>query len=272
MADSSDAGRTISTHGFAGESEEAGEADHSRMSFLEHLDELRRRILYSVYAFSACFAVTFWFWDPMFGYLVRYFQAQPGGLKTQLIYNQPMAGFMFSLKITALSALIVAAPFIFSQLWLFVAPGLYAREKRVAIPFVFFSSVLFLAGAGFAHFIAFPMMWQFFASYQLYGVQFMPTLDLTLSFYIKIILGLGLIFQMPILVFFLARFGMVTAGFLVRKIKYAVLIIVIVAAVITPSADVVTQMVFAAPMFVLYLVSIIVAWMFGKKKTTESEG
>jgi len=149
---------------------------------------------------------------------------------------------------------------------------LYAREKRVVVPFVFFSSILFLGGAGFAHFIAFPMMWSFFASYQLYGVQFLPTLDLTLSFYIKIILGLGLIFQMPILVFFLARFGMVTAGFLVRKIKYAVLIIVIVAAVITPSADVVTQMVFAAPMFVLYLVSIIVAWMFGKKKTTEAEG
>jgi sec-independent protein translocase protein TatC len=267
MADSSE--RSISTHGFANEAEEAAEADHSRMSFLEHLDELRRRILYSVYAFGACFAVAFWFWDPMYGYLVRHFQANTN---TQLIYNQPMAGFMFSLKITALAALIVASPFIFSQLWLFVAPGLYAREKRVAIPFVFFSSLLFAAGAGFAHFIAFPMMWQFFASYQLYGVKFLPTLDLTLSFYIKIVLGLGLVFQMPILVFFLARFGMVTAGFLARKIKYAVLIIVIVAAVITPSADVVTQMVFAAPMFVLYLISIVVAWLFGKKKTSEAEG
>src|SRR5262245_39998780 len=222
MADSSE--HSIS-HGFAGEAEEAGEADHSRMSFLEHLDELRRRILYSIYAFSACFAVAFWFWSEMYTYLVHYFAQNAAG--TQLIYSQPMAGFMFSLKITALAAVIVASPFIFSQLWLFIAPGLYAREKRIAIPFVLSSTLLFAAGAGFAHYVAFPMMWRFFASYQLADVKFLPTLDLTLTLYIKVILGLGLIFQMPILVFFLARFGIVTAGFLVRKIKYAILIIVI---------------------------------------------
>ncbi len=110
------------------------------------------------------------------------------------------------------------------------------------------------------------MMWRFFASYQLYGVEFMPTLDLTLSLYIKVVVALGVIFQMPVLVFFLARFGVVTAGFLVRKIKYAILIIVIVAAIATPSADIMTLLVFAGPMFVLYLVSIVVAWIFGKKR------
>jgi sec-independent protein translocase protein TatC len=184
-----------------------------------------------------------------------------------MIYTQPMAGFMFSLKITGLAALIAASPFIFSQVWLFVAPGLYAREKRLAIPFVFFSSLLFIGGAAFAHLVAFPMMWRFFASYQLNDVQFMPTLNDTLSMYIKVIVGLGLIFQMPILVFFLARFGVVTASFLWRKMKYAILIIVVVAAIATPSADVMTLIVFAAPMFVLYLVSIVVAWIFGKKKS-----
>jgi sec-independent protein translocase protein TatC len=266
MADSE--GHSIA-QGFAGEAEEASETDRSRMSFLEHLDELRRRILYSIYAMAACFAVAFWFWSDMYAYLVSYFvQNAPG---TKLIYNQPMAGFMFSLKITALAALIAASPFIFSQLWLFVAPGLYTREKRLAIPFVFFSSLLFIGGAAFAHFVAFPMMWRFFASYQLNGVQFLPTLDLTLSLYVKVIVGLGLIFQMPILVFFLARFGVVTAGFLVRKIKYAILIIVIVAAIATPSADVFSQLVFAAPMFVLYLVSVVVAWIFGKKRQTEED-
>jgi sec-independent protein translocase protein TatC len=267
MADSN-AEHTIAPQSFAGEAEE-GADDRSRMSFLEHLDELRRRILYSIYALAACFAVAFWFWDEMYAFLVRYFVQNAAG--TQLIYSQPMAGFMFSLKTTGLAALIAASPFIFSQLWLFVAPGLYAREKRVAIPFVFFSSLLFIGGAAFAHFVAFPMMWRFFASYQLNGVQFLPTLDLTLSLYVKVIVGLGVIFQMPILVFFLARFGVVTAGFLVRKIKYAILIIVIVAAIATPSADVFSQLVFAAPMFVLYLVSIVVAWIFGKKKT-EAEG
>jgi sec-independent protein translocase protein TatC len=261
MADSE--GHTI-TQGFAGEAEEATETDRSRMSFLEHLDELRRRILYSIYALAACFAVAFWFWSDMYGYLAQYFvQNAPG---TRLVYTQPMAGFMFSLKIAGLAALIGASPFIFSQVWIFVAPGLYAREKRMAIPFVFFSSLLFIGGAVFAHLVAFPMMWRFFAGYQLYGVEFLPTLDLTLSLYIKVIVGLGLIFQMPILVFFLARFGMVTASFLVRKIKYAILIIVVVAAIATPSADVMTLLVFAAPMFVLYLVSIVVAWIFGKRR------
>jgi sec-independent protein translocase protein TatC len=262
MADSE--GHTIA-QGFAGEAEEATDTDRSRMSFLEHLDELRRRILYSIYALAVCFAVTFWFWSDLYGYLVQYFVYSAPG--TKLIYNQPMAGFMFSLKISGLAALIAASPFIFSQVWIFVAPGLYAREKRLAIPFVFFSSLLFIGGAAFAHLVAFPMMWRFFASYQLYNVEFLPTLDLTLSLYVKVIIGLGLIFQMPILVFFLARFGVVTASFLVRKIKYAILIIVIVAAIATPSADIFSQLVFAAPMFVLYLVSIVVAWIFGKKKT-----
>jgi sec-independent protein translocase protein TatC len=262
MADSE--GHSIA-QGFAGEAEEASETDRSRMSFLEHLDELRRRILYSIYALAVCFAVAFWFWSEMYAYLAHYFvQSAPG---TRMIYTQPMAGFMFSLKITGLAALIAASPFIFSQVWIFVAPGLYAREKRMAIPFVFFSSLLFIGGAAFAHLVAFPMMWRFFASYQLNDVQFMPTLNDTLSMYIKVVVGLGLIFQMPILVFFLARFGMVTASFLVRKIKYAILIIVVVAAIATPSADVMTLIVFAAPMFVLYLVSIVVAWIFGKKKS-----
>ena len=111
--------------------------------------------------------MTFWFWEPMFEYLVTYFQ-QYGG---KMIYNQPMSGFMFSLKISALAGLIIAAPFLFTQAWLFVAPGLYAREKKVVIPFVICSSLLFAGGAVFAHQVAFPLMWQFFASYQLAGVS-----------------------------------------------------------------------------------------------------
>lgn len=236
--------------------------DHSRMSFLEHLDELRKRILYSVYALLAVCFVTFWYWQPMFEYLVSYFQ-QYGG---KMVYNQPMSGFMFSLKISALSALIITSPFLFMQAWLFVAPGLYAKEKKVVIPFVICSSLLFAGGAVFAHKIAFPLMWKFFASYQLAGVEFLPTLDLTFSFYVKVIIGLGLVFQMPILVFFLSRFGIVSAKFLVAKFKYAVLIIFIVAAIVTPSADIVSQAVIAGPMLVLYGVSIVVAWVFGKKR------
>lgn len=240
----------------------------ARMGFLEHLDELRRRILYSLWAVLACLAVTFWFWRPMFLYLVSYFQAHSAG--GDVIYTKATSGFMFSLKLSAISALIVASPFVFSQIWLFVAPGLYSREKRMAIPFVFFSSLLFFAGALFAHFVGFPTMWEFLASYQLGGVRFLPQLDDTFGFYAYTILGTGLVFQMPMLVFTLAKFGMVTAGFMARKLKYAVLIIFVVAAVITPSADVVSQTVIAAPMIVLYLVSIGVAWVFGKKKPREA--
>ena len=131
-----------------------------------------------------------------------------------------------------------------------------------------FCSFFFFAGAYFAHVIAFPSMWAFFASYEQDGLQFLPQLDTTFSFYVKAVLGLGLVFQMPMLVFFLARFGVVTAGFLVRKIKYACLIIVVLAAIITPSGDPVNLALFAAPMFVLYVISIGVAWAFGRKATT----
>jgi sec-independent protein translocase protein TatC len=243
------------------------EVAQSRMGFLEHLDELRRRLLYSVYVLTACCVVTFFYWERLYLYYAAYFQEVGGNLNAQLIFNKPMAGFMFSLKISGLAGLVIAAPFIFSQAWLFVAPGLYAREKRVVLPFVFFSSILFFLGAYFAHEVAFPSMWRFFASYAVGGISFFPTIDETFSFYVKAILGLGLVFQMPMVVFFLARFGVVTAGFLVRKIRYAVLIIVVVAAVITPSGDPLTLAIFAAPMLLLYVVSIGVAWVFQKKQS-----
>jgi sec-independent protein translocase protein TatC len=242
--------------------------DRSRMSFLEHLDELRKRILNSVYALVAVCVGTFLYWQPMFEYLVGYF----GSYGAKLQYTQPMAGFMFSLKISVLAALIITSPFLFMQAWLFVAPGLYAREKRVVIPFVFLSSLLFVGGAVFAHQVAFPLMWQFFATYQLAGLEFRPMIDLAFSFYVKVVLGLGLVFQMPVGVFFLARFGVVTAGFLLKKFKYAVLIIFITAAVITPSADVVSQVVIAGPMLVLYLISIGVAWLVGRKRPKTEVG
>ena len=249
------------------EQEQEQESDRSRMSFLEHLDEFRRRLLYSVYALCATCAVTFYYWQPIFNYLSHYLKAQGG----QLMFSQPMAGFMFSLKTSALLGLIIASPFIFTQLWLFIAPGLYAKEKRVVIPFVFFSTLLFCCGAAFGHFVGFPAMWQFFASYATDDVAFMPQLDIAFSFYVKVILGLGVAFQLPMLVFFLARFGMVTAGFLWRKSKYALLIIVVAAAIATPSGDPVTLAVFSAPMFILYIISIAVAWMFGKRQKKEDD-
>lgn len=262
MSDPSNLGQTIGVNEF---DDEASADDRSRMSFLEHLDELRKRIIYSLYALIVCCVAAFFFWERTYAYFVAYFDSYGG----QLVYNQPMAGFMFSLKLTGLIGLIAASPFMFSQLWLFVAPGLYAKEKKIVVPFVFFSSLLFMTGAWFGHTQGFPAMWRFFASYEIPGLTYMPALDITFGFYVKVILGLGLVFQMPILVFSLARFGMITAGFMLKHFKYAVLGIVVVAALITPSGDFATLMVFSAPMLVLYVVSIGVAWLFGKKKVTE---
>jgi sec-independent protein translocase protein TatC len=273
MTDSTNQGGVLEpeeTLGPMAQEDESEGDERARMGFLDHLDELRRRIVYSLYAIIAACALTFYFWDDMFVYLVNYFSQY----NATLIYTRPMGAFMFSLKVGVLSGLILASPFVFAQLWLFVAPGLYAREKRVVLPFVFFSSLLFGAGAAFGHFVAFPSMWQFFASYgsiEGASLKFFPTVDDTFSFYVKMILGLGLVFQMPLLVFFLARFGIVSARFLLKQFKYAVLIIFILAAVITPSPDMVTQVIFAAPMLVLYAISIVVAWMFGGKKKARFE-
>lgn len=253
-------GRTVDVDDDVLMAEDEDESAGGRMSFLEHLDELRRRIIYSVYAIVASCCLTFWWVNDMFAYMTSYFQANGG----TLIYTRPMGGFVFTLKIAVLAGLILAAPFIFTQLWLFVAPGLYAREKKVVVPFVFLSSVLFFAGAAFAHFVGYPTMWQFFASFESETIRFFPDIDTTMSFYVRIVLAMGLVFQMPVLVYFLARFGIVTARFMITHFKYAVLVITILAAVITPSGDAVSLAVFAVPMLALYILSIAVAWLAGR--------
>jgi len=142
----------------------------------------------------------------------------------------------------------------------------------VVVPFVIFASLFFFGGAYFAHRVAFPGMVTFFASYQMYGLNYFPNLDDIFGLYVKVILGMGLVFQMPMLVFFLARFGVITAAFMIKQFKYAILIIFIVAAVITPTSDPVNLMIFAGPMCGLYLLSIGVAWLFGKKKKDSTAG
>src|SRR5262245_22834965 len=205
------------------------------MGFLEHLDELRKRIIYSLYAIIASFAVTFWYMDRMNTYMLSYFTKTAGAQK--LIATQLTEGFMFEFKLAMLAAVILAAPFVFAQLWLFVAPGLYAREKKVVVPFVVSATGLFGLGVWFAHALAFPSMVKFFMTYMNDYLVIMPSLSLIFGFYVKMVLGLGAVFELPMLTFFLARFGIVTASFLWRKFRYAILIIFILAAVLTPSPD-----------------------------------
>ena len=240
--------------------------DGSRMSFLEHLEELRKRLIYSVYALLVGCAIAFLFVGRIQEFIfVPLFEILDGN---QFIYTRGFEPFMLTMKTGALAGLMVSSPLIIYQFWLFIAPGLYSHEKRFAIPFVLFCTIFFLAGAAFSHWIAFPWTWAFFKSWENAYMQFLPNIGDAFSIYVKMLLAFGLIFQMPTVVFFLARMGVVTAGFLIKNIKYAVLIIFIVAAVISPGTDVVSQAMMAGPMLALYGISILIAWIVAPRKAT----
>lgn len=237
------------------------------MSFLDHLDELRRRIVYAVYSVLGALVIAFVFIQDILAFVTAtMIAATPSG---KLLGTGSLDPIMVIFKPGLLVAVIIASPLILLQVWYFIAPGLYAKEKRLAIPFVFTSTALFLAGAWFGHDLAFPVTWGFMAGFVPAFMDWMPTWNDAFGLYLRIVLGLGIIFQMPVVVFVLARFGLVTPKFLIRNIKYAVLVIFVVAAVASPGQDPASQMLFAAPMLVLYLISIGVAWMFQKKKPIE---
>jgi sec-independent protein translocase protein TatC len=238
----------------------------AKMSFLDHLDELRKRLIMCVYGLVGGCVVAFIFVDQTQTFIMKPLQAVlPHG--ERFVFQQGFEPFMLMMKIGALTGLLVASPFVMYQLWLFIAPGLYSHEKRFAIPFVLFSSTFFLLGAAFSHYLAFPWTWKFFLSWENDYMKFLPSIDPVFSLYVKMMLGFGLIFQMPTLVFFLARMGLVTAGMLARHTKYAVLAIFIIAAVVSPGTDVVSQCLMAGPMLGLYGFSILVAWVFAKRNT-----
>jgi sec-independent protein translocase protein TatC len=241
-----------------------------KMSFLEHLDELRKRIVNSCIAIGVGVVLTFAFIDRIFNFILAPTRrALPPGVK--MIYTQPGEAFSLYVTVALIAGVVVAAPFIMYQVWLFIAPGLYSNEKRMALPFVFFTTAGFLLGAAFNHYIAFPFMMAFFASFNGVDLAFMPRLEDTFGLYTKMLLGMGVVFQMPTVVFFLAKLKLVSAHFLARHFKYAFLIIFIAAAVITPTGDMMTQTIFAAPMVGLYLLSILIAWVVGPKRAERLE-
>jgi sec-independent protein translocase protein TatC len=240
--------------------------DAGKMSFLEHLDELRKRLIYIVYALIAGCAIAYIFISPIFEFITKPMQRilPPGGY---LQYTGGPDIFMLYVKIGFLVGIFLASPLILWQIWKFIAPGLYSHEKKFAIPFVLMSTIFFVAGGLFAHYVAFPWTWAFFAGFQLDYMKFVPKVDEAFSMYMRMILAFGVIFEMPTLVFFLARMGVVSAKLLAHYFKYAFLVIFIIAAVISPGTDMMSQVMMAVPMLLLYLFSIGVAWVFGKKRT-----
>ena len=246
--------------------EEDGAA--GKMSFLEHLDELRKRIVQACIGVAVGVLVGFAFINPIVNFILKPTQrVLPAG--SRMIYTQPGEAFGLYVQIGLIVGVVLATPWIMYQVWLFIAPGLYANEKRLAIPFVLMSTIGFVVGATFNHYIIFPVMITFFASFNTSDLVFMPRLEDVFDLYTKMLIGMGLVFQMPTIIYFLAKMRLVTAGFLWKHTKYAILIIFIIAAVITPTGDMITQTIFAAPMLGLYALSILIAWLVAPKRTID---
>lgn len=236
----------------------------SRMTIWEHLDELRRRLFICIAALAVGFVVSWFFRQQLFNVVqAPFLKFVPKGDRLSFIsLTEP---FIMYMKLSALSAIIFTSPILITQLWLFIAPGLYRHERRYALPFIFFSTLFFIFGCVFAYRYVFPFACGYFLEV---GSQFKQEVRVNdyFSLFSQLILAIGAIFEIPMLSFFLARLGIITHTFLLKKLKYAILVIFIVAAIITPTPDMVTQTILAMPMLGLYVLSILIAWVFGKKK------
>jgi sec-independent protein translocase protein TatC len=240
------------------------------MTFLEHLEELRARLLRCLISLVVGFVACYNFRQPIFHFLTQPLRAAYPD--TKFIYTAPTEMFMLHMKMAFFVGIFAVAPYLLYQAWAFIAPGLYPHERIYAIPFILFGSLFFIGGAAFGHYVLFPMTFQFLSDFAAGGdVQFLPKPGEYFSFYSWFLLGLGIVFQLPIIIFVLARIGLVTPGFLIRNFKYAVLIAFIVSAVITPGGDIATQTLLAGPMIGLYLIGVAVAWLFGKPRKVENE-
>lgn len=226
------------------------------MSLMEHLDELRKRIVRSAIYLALGFVAAYIFHERLFALV----QAPLAKIGKQLVFTHPMDPLNIYLQVSLIGGAILASPFILFQVWLFIAPGLYQKERRFVVPFMAATVGLFLAGASFGYFWVLPGALKILIVDFGHNFTSMVTIEEYSGFFLSIILGLGISFEMPILIFFLALFGIVSPKFLWNNIRYAILAVFLVAAIITPSPDPWTMCIYAIPMLCLYLVGIAVAW------------
>jgi sec-independent protein translocase protein TatC len=242
------------------------------MSLIEHLEELRRRLIHTAIYLVVGFFVAYYFHDGISTLMTRpiTIALTRHHLNPQLVYLNPIDPFNFYLKLSFVGGAILASPFVLYQVWLFISPGLYRTEKRYVLPFMSATIGLFLAGAFFGYHYVYPGALDFLLGY---GKQFQPMVTISeyTDLFMTVILGLGAVFELPILVMFLALFGIVTPGWLWRNIRYAILVIFIIAAIITPTPDILTMCVFAAPMLGLYIISIGVAYVVHPARRKKQE-
>lgn len=244
----------------------------STMSFLEHLDELRKRILHSAAAVGIAFVICWTFSEQIYRFLavpianvVAPGQSVEAGMK-ELVFLRPTEPFSIWIKVSFVAAIFLSAPYLVLQVWFFIAPGLYRKEKSYALPFLFSSTFLFLVGGAFAYYVILPTALEFLINQ--YGAPFRAMVSAIeyFNFEVVILVGMGLVFQLPVLVAFLSLFGLVTPGFLWKNFRYAFLVILIVAAVISPTADALNLFLWSGPMVVLYLISIAISWIFKQRR------
>ena len=233
------------------------------MSLLDHLDELRSRLFRGLMgylvAFIGCWAIRdrllFWLVAPIQAHLFE---------DGQIVFINLTEPFTIYMKASALAALFLASPWLLYQAWAFISPALYAKERRMVLPFMFFGTLFFVSGGYFGYRVAVPTAARWLIRL---GEQFSAQITLRSAFGFEswIILGMGLVFELPVLIFFLTRIGVVTPQFLMRHFKIAVLVIAILSAVLTPTGDIPTMAVFAVPMVLLYLLGVAVSWLFRKR-------
>src|SRR5579864_2660284 len=247
-----------------------GESDKEAMptmGFLDHLEELRKRIVYSIMAVGVGAVACWYYRERIYGVMQRPIMdaLRANGMPEKLVYLNPTEPFNLYLKIAALGGLFLTSPFVLYQVWMFISPGLYRNEKRYVVPFMVSTISLFACGGYFGYKIVYPAALTFLINF---GKQFQPmiTIGEYTSLFLSIILGMGLIFEMPILVFFLSLMGIISAGFMWKNFRYSILVIFIIAAIVTPTTDILNMCIFAAPMIALYAVSIGVAWLVHPKQ------
>jgi len=243
------------------ERQESDQEQMPSMSFLEHLEELRTRIFHALIAVAVGTGISWWFHQQLFAIMQKPILdvLRQNGLPEKLVYLTPVEPFNLYLKIAALAGLFLTSPYVLYQVWLFISPGLYRREKKYAVPFLISTIFLFAAGGYFGYRMVYPAALKFLIGI---GRQFTPmiTIHEYTNLFLTVILGLGLVFEMPILVFFLALMGVVSAGWMWHNIRYGILGIFIVAGALAPTPDISSMVIFASPMLALYLISIGVAW------------
>jgi sec-independent protein translocase protein TatC len=240
------------------------DAELPKMSFLDHLEELRKRLIVSFIAIGVGFLGCWHFAEKIYAWVqAPLTKFLPAG-DQKLAYTHLTEPFMVYMKVAFFAAIFVASPIIMWQVWRFISPGLYKRERRYAAPFIIFATLFFLLGGYFGYSVILPGACAFFVQT---GQKFkqMIKIDEYFSFASTIMLASGAVFETPILIFFLARLGIVTPAFLLQKSKWAIVLSFIIAAVLTPSPDMVNQTMLAVPMIALYFLGVGVAYLFGKR-------